>query len=107
MKKAWFGLFAAMFVVVMVFIELASPLAEATSTYTVTISGAGEQVQKAKFKGYYFSEKCKTDSGKNVQLDFYSNEQLEPNKSYQLVIQDNHMVVRSKELSDTQLVSSK
>ncbi|EUJ18204.1 YxeA family protein [Listeria aquatica] len=107
MKRAMFGLLATVFVIVMVFIELGSPFAEASDTYTVTINHSGEKVQKANFKGYAFKEECKTSSGRNVQLKFYSNDKLEMNKSYRLVIQDNQMVVRSKELSDIQVVSSK
>ncbi|MHC5252200.1 YxeA family protein [Listeria kieliensis] len=107
MKRAIFGLLAAVFVIVMVFIELSSPFAEASDTYTVTIKHSGEKVQKAKFKGYAFKEDCKAPSGKTTQLKFYSNDELEMNKSYRLVIQDNQMVVRSKELSDIQVVSSK
>ncbi|WP_088809682.1 MULTISPECIES: YxeA family protein [Listeria] len=107
MKKGWFGVLAAIFVITMVFVELASPFAQAADTYTVSITNPGEKVTKSNFKGYAFNEECKTATGKTMKLRFYSNKPLKEDKAYRLVIQDNNMVTQTKELNDTTVVSAK
>ncbi|EMG27099.1 hypothetical protein X560_1508 [Listeria fleischmannii 1991] len=107
MKKGWFGVLAAIFVITMVIVELASPFAQAADTYTVSITKPGEKVTKANFKGYEFHEKCETATGKTIKLRFYSDKPLKEDKAYRLMIQDNEMVIQTKELSDVKLVSSK
>ncbi len=107
MKKGWFGVLAAVFVITMVLVELASPFAQAADVYTVSIANPGKKVTKANFKGYAFDEECKTVTGKTIKLRFYSNKPLKEDKAYRLVIQDNNMVIQTKELNDTAVVSAK